>query len=184
MDTNHPPTSRPGRCRLTLTINGLHDTARPVVSQDDDVSRAFRLGRQDVVFNLAQTTPGIVCDCPGLVFRRDGRDPRGRLHIRAMLAVGLPDQVLSRTRRLSWIPLVQSTPFRGNEANRQAESPLRGVPVMITFERLKDLRPADPFVPFVPHLTDGRRSPVSTHAPFEVSPDLVQAAEGPIERPG
>ena len=32
MDTEHPPTSRPGRCRLTLTINGLHYT---VVSQDD-----------------------------------------------------------------------------------------------------------------------------------------------------
>lgn len=91
MDTNRPPTNRPGRCRLTLTINGLHYTVRPIVSQDEAVSRAFRLSRNEDVFDVARTVHGMVCDCPDFVFPRDGLDPRGCLHIRAMLAVGLLD---------------------------------------------------------------------------------------------
>ncbi len=83
------PTQRPGRCRLTLTINGLHYGVRPIASQDDHVSRAFRLTRKETVFDVAQTIHGSVCDCPDFIFRRDGRDPRGCLHIRALLAVGL-----------------------------------------------------------------------------------------------
>src|SRR3954447_7403286 len=93
MDTDHVPTNRPGRCRLTLTINGLHYAVRPIVSQDDAVSRAFRLSRNEDVFDVARTVHGVVCDCYDFIFRRDGLDPRGCLHIRAMLAVGLLDPV-------------------------------------------------------------------------------------------
>jgi hypothetical protein len=89
MDADHVRTNRPGRCRLTLTINGLHYAVRPVVSQDDNVSRAFRLSRKEAIFDVAQTSYGPVCDCPDFIFRRDGLDRRGCLHIRAMLAVGL-----------------------------------------------------------------------------------------------
>ena len=64
---------------------------RPIASQADDVPRAFRLSRKSDVYDVAQTVHGPTCDCPDFIFRRDGRDPRGCLHIRAMLAVGLLD---------------------------------------------------------------------------------------------
>ena len=89
MDADHPPRQRPGRCRLTLTINGLHYAVRPIASQDDAVSRAFRLTRKGDIYDVAQTVHGPVCDCPDFIFRRDGLDPHGCLHIRAMRAVGI-----------------------------------------------------------------------------------------------
>jgi hypothetical protein len=36
---------RRGRCRLTLTINGMHFSVRPIQSEDDQIQRAFRLRR-------------------------------------------------------------------------------------------------------------------------------------------
>ncbi len=89
MDADHPPLQRPGRCRLTLTINGLHYGVRRIDSEDDAVTRAFRLTRNDDIYDVAQTVHGPVCDCPDFIFRRDGRDPDGCLHIRAMRAVGI-----------------------------------------------------------------------------------------------
>ncbi len=80
-------------CRLTLTIDGVHFSVRPIQSEDDQIHRAFRLRRKPfrsgVIFDVAETVHGAVCDCPDFVFRRDGLDPRGCLHIRAMRAVGL-----------------------------------------------------------------------------------------------
>jgi hypothetical protein len=35
-----------GRCRLTLTINGVHFSVRPIHSEDDQIQRAFRLRRK------------------------------------------------------------------------------------------------------------------------------------------
>jgi hypothetical protein len=90
-DPTRTPTRRPGLCRLTLTINGQHYAVRPIVAQDDNISRAFRLGRKGVIYDVAQTVHGPICDCPDFIFRRDGLDPHGCLHIRAMVAVGLLD---------------------------------------------------------------------------------------------
>ena len=45
MEAKQAPRNRPGRCRLTLTINGNHYAVRPIASQADDVSRAFRMSR-------------------------------------------------------------------------------------------------------------------------------------------
>jgi len=71
-----------GRCRLTLTINGVHFSVRPIQSEYDQIHRAFRLRRKPfrsgVIFDVAETVHGAVCDCPDFVFRRDGLDP-GRL---------------------------------------------------------------------------------------------------------
>ncbi len=89
MDADPLPRQRPGRCRLTLTINGLHYAVRPIAFQADDMTRAFRLSRKLDVYDVAQTIHGPTCDCPDFIFRRDGLDPRGCLHIRAMRAVGL-----------------------------------------------------------------------------------------------
>jgi hypothetical protein len=82
-----------GRCRLTLTINGVHVSVRPIQSEDDPIRRAFRLQRiplrSGVIFDVAETVQGSTCDCPDFVFRREGLDPHGCLHIRAMRTVGL-----------------------------------------------------------------------------------------------
>jgi len=82
-----------GRCRLTLTINGVHFCVRPIRSEDDQIHRAFRLRRKPfqsgIIFDVAETVQGATCDCPDFVFRREGLDPRVCLHIRAMRAVGL-----------------------------------------------------------------------------------------------
>jgi hypothetical protein len=40
MDADDPLRSRPGRCRLILTIKGRHYAVRPIASQADDVTRA------------------------------------------------------------------------------------------------------------------------------------------------
>jgi hypothetical protein len=83
------------RCRLTLSIEGVHFSVRPNRSEDETIRRAFRLRRlplrSQIIFDVAETVHGAVCDCPDFVFRRDGLDPRGCLHIRAMRAVGLLD---------------------------------------------------------------------------------------------
>jgi len=89
MEAEQAPRNRPGRCRLTLTINGLHYAVRPIASEADDVGRAFRLSRKSDVYDVAQTVHGPTCDCPDFIFRRDGLDPLGCLHIRAMRAVGM-----------------------------------------------------------------------------------------------
>jgi hypothetical protein len=85
-----------GSCRLTLTANRVLFSVRPVQSEDDQIKRAFRLRRipfrSAVIFDVAETVQGATCDCPDFVFRRDGLDPRGCLHIRAMRAVGLLDK--------------------------------------------------------------------------------------------
>ena len=89
MDADHPPRQRPGRCRLRLTINGNHYAVRPIASQDDAVSTAYRLTSKGGIYDVAHTVHGPTCDCPDFIFRRDGLDPRGCLHIRAMRAVGI-----------------------------------------------------------------------------------------------
>ncbi len=60
MDDQASPTNRPGRCRLRLTINGLHYGVRPINSQDDAISRAFRLSRKESIFDVALTRYGAV----------------------------------------------------------------------------------------------------------------------------
>ena len=91
MDAEQTPRNRPGRCRLTLTINGRHYAVRPIASQADDVSRAFRLSRKGDVYDVALTVHGPTCDCPDFIFRRDGIDPAGCKHVKALVAQGLLD---------------------------------------------------------------------------------------------
>jgi hypothetical protein len=87
------PSNKTGKCRLTLTINGVHFSVPPIKTEDADIKRAFRLRKQplksDVIFDVADTVHGAICDCPDFVFRRDGLVPRGCLYMRGMKAVGL-----------------------------------------------------------------------------------------------
>ena len=51
--------------------------------------RAFRLRKEDgTVYHIAVTEHGPTCDCPDWTFHRDGIDPAGCKHIKALNAVG------------------------------------------------------------------------------------------------
>jgi hypothetical protein len=54
-------------------------------------SRLFRLHKGDTParYVVAETPDGAVCDCPDFTFHREGIDPDGCKHIKAMVAVGL-----------------------------------------------------------------------------------------------
>jgi hypothetical protein len=54
--------------------------------------RAFRLGKADgTIYDVKQTHFGNECDCPDFIFRRDGLDPNGCKHVKALVAEGLLD---------------------------------------------------------------------------------------------
>src|SRR5688572_32441367 len=75
-----------GTARLTLTINGQSYTIRPIPSDAfGAVGRAFRLRKSDgTTYDVAETVHGPTCDCGDFTFRRDGIDPAGCKHIRAL----------------------------------------------------------------------------------------------------
>jgi hypothetical protein len=55
--------------------------------------RAFRLNKPDgTLYDVAQTHFGNQCDCPDFIFRRDGLDPCGCKHVKALVAEGLIDE--------------------------------------------------------------------------------------------
>jgi hypothetical protein len=79
-EPNPPP--RPGRCRLILSINEHKCNVRPIFSQHETVLKAFRLSRKvtinrKVIYDVADTIYGGICDCPDFIFGRDGKDPKG-----------------------------------------------------------------------------------------------------------
>jgi Domain of unknown function (DUF4145) len=77
--SSRAPPNKAGKCRLTLTINGVHFSVRPIKTEDGDVKRAFRLRKQplksDLIFDVADSVHGTICASPDFVFRRDGPGP-------------------------------------------------------------------------------------------------------------
>jgi hypothetical protein len=79
-----------GTCRLTLTINGTAYSLRPNPADSFAALKAFRLRKADgTVYDVAETVHGLECDCPDFVFHRDGTDPDGCKHVKALVACGL-----------------------------------------------------------------------------------------------
>ncbi len=76
--------------RLDLTIGRTTYAIRPLASAPVIADRAFRLTKGDgTIYDVAQTVHGPECDCPDFIFRRDGIDPSGCKHIRALVGSGL-----------------------------------------------------------------------------------------------
>lgn len=81
-----------GTCRLILRINGTSYTVRPVLADSSVALKAFRLRKADgTLYDVAHTVHGHQCDCPDFLFHRDGIDPDGCKHIKALVACGLLD---------------------------------------------------------------------------------------------
>jgi hypothetical protein len=87
-------TIRPARavCRLTIAINGTDYQVNPNPAAACAALRAYRLSKADgTTYDVAQTVHGLTCECPDFIFHRDGIDPDGCKHIKAMVAYGLLD---------------------------------------------------------------------------------------------
>ena len=88
--TRKPPAEPHGVARLMLAINETTYTLRRVPADPSIAVRAFRLRKPDgTTYHVAVTPHGPECDCPDWTFHRDGIDPAGCKHIRALNAVGL-----------------------------------------------------------------------------------------------
>ena len=95
------PKSAPLVYHLALTIGPtryeIERLAEPLVPG----ARAFRLIKDDgTIYDVAQTTYGPECDCPDYLFRRDGLDPAGCKHIKALVGSGLIDREIGRLQRV------------------------------------------------------------------------------------
>ena len=79
-------------CRLTMEINGVDYRVEPSAAGGYAVAKAYRLSKPDgTAYDVALTDFGLICDCPDFIFHRDGLDPAGCKHIKAMVAYGLLD---------------------------------------------------------------------------------------------
>lgn len=80
-------------CRLTMAINGVDYRVEPSPPEAYAVLKAYRLSKPDgTAYDVALTRYGLICDCPDFIFHRDGIDPDGCKHIKAMVAYGLLDR--------------------------------------------------------------------------------------------
>jgi hypothetical protein len=62
----------------------------PLSRAVDQSPRAYRLVKSDgAVYDLSETSYGPACDCPDYIYRRDGLDPSGCKHIKALVRHGL-----------------------------------------------------------------------------------------------
>jgi hypothetical protein len=79
-----------GTARLTLAINGTTYTLRRIPCDPSAALRPWRLRKADgTSYNVGVTEFGPTCDCPDFTFHRDGIDPAGCKHVKALAAVGL-----------------------------------------------------------------------------------------------
>jgi len=82
--------------RLDLTIGRTTYAIQPLAEKPCPGSRAFRLVKGDgTIYDVASTSHGPICDCPDYIFRRDGLDPTGCKHIKALVGSGLIDQKIT-----------------------------------------------------------------------------------------
>ncbi len=76
--------------QLFLAIQRNIYLVRPLACDGGEAVRAFRLNKADgTLYDVEQTRYGPRCDCPDFIFRRDGLDPAGCKHVRALVAYGL-----------------------------------------------------------------------------------------------
>lgn len=84
------PGSRSTPSRLVLTIDRTAYVILPLPRALDPSKRAYRLIKGDgVAYDLSESRYGPSCDCPDYIFRRDGLDPAGCKHVKALIQHGL-----------------------------------------------------------------------------------------------
>lgn len=87
-----PPVQPAHVARLTLSIDGVDYRLRRIDAHPEAARKAWRLRKADgTTYHVAVMDHGIECECPDFVFRREGIDPEGCKHCKALVAVGLLD---------------------------------------------------------------------------------------------
>src|SRR4051812_11098947 len=77
---------------LYLRIERTLYAVSPLACDPTIAIKAFRLGKPDgTLYDVSQTKYGNLCDCPDFIFRRDGLDPSGCKHIKALVRQGVLD---------------------------------------------------------------------------------------------
>jgi hypothetical protein len=95
MKTNTLPRTRKrakssSSSRLVLTIGETFYSVIRLPHAPDEGRRAYRLVKADgAAYDLAETRYGPECDCPDYIFRRDGLDPGGCKHVKALIRHGM-----------------------------------------------------------------------------------------------
>lgn len=82
----------PDVCRLSLIIRGTAYSVRGIpAAAFGATARGYRIRNRENgrAYDLAETVHGPTCDCPDYTFRREGIDPAGCKHVRALVALGL-----------------------------------------------------------------------------------------------
>jgi hypothetical protein len=76
---------------LVLLIGSTPYVVQPLPHEpEEEERRVFRLLKADgAAYDLAETRYGLACDCPDFIFRRDGVDPNGCKHVKALVRHGL-----------------------------------------------------------------------------------------------
>lgn len=75
-----------------LRINQTFYEVRALKCDPIIAVKAFRLNKADgTLYDVAQTQYGPQCDCPDFIFHRDGLDPSGCKHVKALVVEGLID---------------------------------------------------------------------------------------------
>jgi hypothetical protein len=92
---SHPRTTvKPARgaCRLLLSIDGSLYAVVPMPCDPSAALRCHELHKLDAtVYHVSRRPHGCECTCPDFVYRRDGIDPDGCKHIKALTMFGLLD---------------------------------------------------------------------------------------------
>jgi hypothetical protein len=112
--------------RLTLFINGRAYKVHPLPADGVSTLKAFRLRKFDgTEYDIAQGGEGITCDCPDFTFHREGIDPAGCKHIKALVSCGLID----RDRRDTPTPVpVPAKSTRQEQESRRPSEPEKAGP--------------------------------------------------------
>ncbi len=78
------------QARLFLVINETSYSIRRSPCDPLAGEKAYQLQKPDgTSYDVVQTCFGPECDCPDFVFRREGIDPDGCKHVKALVAYGL-----------------------------------------------------------------------------------------------
>lgn len=97
-----PRTVRPatGTACLILVINDTFYQVARLRPDPEVASAAWRLAKgDDAVYDVALMPHGPMCSCPDFTFNRDGKDPAGCKHVKALRAWGLlPGMMASESR--------------------------------------------------------------------------------------
>src|SRR5262245_19198738 len=76
--------------QLFLKIRENVYQVAPIAVDPSAAVRVFRLNKANgTLYDVAQTCFGPRCDCPDFIYRRDGLDPAGCKHVRALVDHGL-----------------------------------------------------------------------------------------------